>query len=190
MLFVWRCGIDSARCAWRCGTDALTFRFLPINPRAPFFLGDEAGMYLLCLSLYRIVEKLQHQLLTEITFEALRTTKTQFQGLVTGWLRGRLSLRFCPENFNSGDFFLANFQPVASAVRGWLHVRFSSRSCDTTKFEKFASPARANPRLKAKNENTIACLRKLPSTKITINTIKHLIFFSMVSTTRRISQKN
>ena len=22
VLFVWRCGIDLARCAWRCGTDA------------------------------------------------------------------------------------------------------------------------------------------------------------------------
>ena len=43
---------------------------------------------------------------------------------------------------------------------------------------------------KAKNENTIPCLRKLPSTKIKMKTIKNLIFFSMVSTTRRISQKN
>ena len=37
---------------------------------------------------------------------------------------------------------------------------------------------------KAKNENTISCLRKLLSTKITMKTMKHLIFFSMVSTTR------
>ena len=43
---------------------------------------------------------------------------------------------------------------------------------------------------KAKKENTIPCLRKLPSTKITMKTMKHLIFFSMVSTTRRISPKN
>ena len=28
---------------------------------------------------------------------------------VAGWLHGRLSLRFCRENFNSGDFFLAIF---------------------------------------------------------------------------------
>ena len=39
---------------------------------------------------------------------------------------------------------------------------------------------------KAKNENTTPCLRKLPSTKITM---KHLIFLSMASTTRLISQK-
>ena len=43
---------------------------------------------------------------------------------------------------------------------------------------------------KAKNENTIPCLRKLPSTKITMKKMKHLIFVSMVSTTRRVSQKN
>ena len=36
-------------------------------------------------------------------------TKTQFQGLVAGWLHGRLSLRFCLKNFSSGDFFLAIF---------------------------------------------------------------------------------
>ena len=47
-----------------------------------------------------------------------------------------LSLRFCRENFNSGDLFLAIFSPVASQVRGWLHVRFSSRAGDATKFEK------------------------------------------------------
>ena len=45
----------------------------------------------------------------------------------------RLFLRFCRENFNSGDFFLAIFSPVASPVRGWLHVRFSSRAGDATK---------------------------------------------------------
>ena len=33
-----------------------------------------------------------------------------------------LSLRFCRKNFNSGDFFLAIFSPVASQVRGWLHA--------------------------------------------------------------------
>ena len=43
---------------------------------------------------------------------------------------------------------------------------------------------------KAKNENAISCFRKLPSNKITMKTMKHLKFFSMVSTTRRISQKN
>ena len=58
----------------------------------------------------------------------------------------RLFLRFCRENFNSGDFFLAIFSPVASPVRGWLHVRFSSRAGDATKFEKIASPARAKNR--------------------------------------------
>ena len=47
---------------------------------------------------------------------------------------GRLSRRFCRENFNSGDFFLAIFSSVASPVRGWLHVRFSSRAGDATKF--------------------------------------------------------
>ena len=47
-----------------------------------------------------------------------------------------LSLRFCRKNFNSGDFFLAIFSPVALQVRGWLHVRFSSRAGDATKFEK------------------------------------------------------
>ena len=57
-----------------------------------------------------------------------------------------LSLRFCRENFNSGDFFLAIFSPVASQVRGWLYVRFSSRAGDATKFEKIASPARAKNR--------------------------------------------
>ena len=57
-----------------------------------------------------------------------------------------LSLRFCRENFNSGDFFLAIFSPVASQVRGWLEVRFSSRAGDATKFEKIASPARAKNR--------------------------------------------
>ena len=63
-----------------------------------------------------------------------------------GLLHGRLSLRYCRENFNSGDFFLAIFSPVASPVRGWLHVRFSSRARDATKFEKIASPARAKNR--------------------------------------------
>ena len=43
---------------------------------------------------------------------------------------------------------------------------------------------------KAKNEIKIPCLRKLPSTKITTETIKHVKFFNSVSTTRRISQKN
>ena len=57
-----------------------------------------------------------------------------------------LSLRFCRENFNSGDFFLAIFSPVALQVRGWLHVRFSSCAGDATKFEKIASPARAKNR--------------------------------------------
>ena len=57
-----------------------------------------------------------------------------------------LSLRFCGENFNSGDFFLAIFSPVALQVRGWLHVRFSPRAGDATKFEKIASPAQAKNR--------------------------------------------
>ena len=57
-----------------------------------------------------------------------------------------LSLQFCRENFNSGDFFLAIFSPVALQVRGWLHVRFSFRAGDATKFEKIASPARAKNR--------------------------------------------
>ena len=57
-----------------------------------------------------------------------------------------LSLRFCRKNFDSGDFFLAIFSPVASQVRGWLHVRFSSRAGGATKFEKIASPARAKNR--------------------------------------------
>ena len=56
------------------------------------------------------------------------------------------AIRCCRENFNSGDFFLAIFSPVASQVRGWLHVRFSSRAGDATKFEKIASPARAKNR--------------------------------------------
>ena len=38
---------------------------------------------------------------------------------------------------------------------------------------------------KATNENIIPCLRRLPSTKVTMKTVKHLIFFSMVSSTRR-----
>ena len=44
---------------------------------------------------------------------------------------------------------------------------------------------------KAKNENTIPCLRKLPSTKITNydNIMKHLIFFSMISTTTNFVEK-
>ena len=65
---------------------------------------------------------------------------------VAGWLHGQLSLRFCRECFNSGDFFLAIFSPVPSPVQGWLHVRFSSRAGDATKFEKIASPARAKNR--------------------------------------------
>ena len=56
------------------------------------------------------------------------------------------AIRFCRENFNSGDFFLAIFSLVASQVRGWLHGRFSSRAGDATKFEKIASPARAKNR--------------------------------------------
>ena len=43
---------------------------------------------------------------------------------------------------------------------------------------------------KAKNDNTISCFQKLLSTKITMKTMKYLKFFSMVSTKRRISQKN
>ena len=58
-----------------------------------------------------------------------------------------LSLRFCRENFNSGDFFLAIFSPVASQVRGGLQVQFSSCAGDATKFENIASPARAKNRL-------------------------------------------
>ena len=57
-----------------------------------------------------------HQLLTEITVEdtpafreSLHMTETQFQGLVAGWLHGRLSLRFCRKNFSSGDVFLVIF---------------------------------------------------------------------------------
>ena len=65
---------------------------------------------------------------------------------VAGWLHGQLSLRFCRESFNSGDFFRAIFSPVASPVQGWLHVRFSSRAGDVTKFEKIASPALAKNR--------------------------------------------
>ena len=57
-----------------------------------------------------------------------------------------LSLRFCREYFNSGDFFLAIISPVASQVRGWPHVRFSFRAGDSTKFEKIASPAQAKNR--------------------------------------------
>jgi len=37
-----------------------------------------------------------------------------------------------------------------------------------------------------KNQNTMPCLQKLSSTKITMKTIKHLMFFSLVSTTRGI----
>ena len=84
-----------------------------------------------------------HQLLTEIAVEntpvfreLLRMTKTQFQGLVAGWLHWQLYLRLCRENFNSGDFLLAIFSPVPSPGRGWLYVRFSSRTGDATKFEK------------------------------------------------------
>ena len=33
---------------------------------------------------------------------------------------------------------------------------------------------------KAKNQNTMPCLRKLSSTKITMNTMKHLMFLSLV----------
>ena len=32
----------------------------------------------------------------------------------------------------------------------------------------------------AKNQNTMPCLRKLLSTKITMKTMKHLIFFSLI----------
>ena len=39
---------------------------------------------------------------------------------------------------------------------------------------------------KAKDQNTMPCLRKLSSTKITMKTMKHLMFFSLVSTTRGI----
>ena len=89
-----------------------------------------------------------HQLLTEISVvdipafpELLRMTRVSCRVATRA-----LSLRFCRENFNSGDFFLAIFSPVASQVRGWLHVRFSSRAGDATKFEKIASPARAKNR--------------------------------------------
>ena len=39
---------------------------------------------------------------------------------------------------------------------------------------------------KAKNQNTMPCLRKLSSSKITMKTMKHLMLFSLVSTTRGI----
>ena len=39
---------------------------------------------------------------------------------------------------------------------------------------------------KAKNQNTMPWLRKLSSSKITMKTMKHLMFFSLVSTTRGI----
>ena len=39
---------------------------------------------------------------------------------------------------------------------------------------------------KAKNQNTMPCLRKLSSTKIAMKTKKHLMFFSLISTTRGI----
>ena len=39
---------------------------------------------------------------------------------------------------------------------------------------------------KAKNQNTMPCLRKLSSTKITMKTMKHLMFFSLGSTIRGI----
>ena len=39
---------------------------------------------------------------------------------------------------------------------------------------------------KAKNQKTMPCLRKLSSTKITMKTMKHLMFFSLVSTSRGI----
>ena len=38
---------------------------------------------------------------------------------------------------------------------------------------------------KAKNENTIPCLRKPPSTIITLQTMKQLMFCIMVSTEQR-----
>ena len=87
-----------------------------------------------------------HQLLTEISVveipafpELLRMTRLSCMVATRA-----LSLRFCRENFNSGDSFLAIFSPVASQVRRWLHVRFSSCTGDTTKFEKIASPACAS----------------------------------------------
>ena len=46
----------------------------------------------------------------------------------------------------SRDFFPAIFSAVASPVQGWLHLPFSSRASDATKFEKIASPARAKNR--------------------------------------------
>ena len=42
----------------------------------------------------------------------------------------------------------------------------------------------------AKNQNTMPCLRKLSSTKITMKTMKQLMFFSLVSTTRAVAQKH
>ena len=42
--------------------------------------------------------------------------------------------------------FSVIFSAVASPVQGWLHLRFSSRACNATKFEKIASPARAKNR--------------------------------------------
>ena len=59
-----------------------------------------------------------------------------WRGLVAEWLHGRLSLRVYRKNFSSGDFFLAIFSLVTLPVRGWLHVPFSSRAGDATKFEK------------------------------------------------------
>ena len=68
--------------------------------------------------------------------ELLRMTRLSYRVATRA-----LSLRFCRGNFNSGDFFLAIFSPVASQFRGALQVRFSSRAGDATKFEKIASPA-------------------------------------------------
>ena len=62
---------------------------------------------------------------------------------VAGWLHGQLSLRFCRESFNSGDFFPVVFFTcrVASSRVATRAIFISRWQCD--KVWKIASPARA-----------------------------------------------
>ena len=89
-----------------------------------------------------------HQLMTQISVgdtpafrELLWMTRLSCRVATRATISAILSRKF-----QFWRLFSCDFSPVASPVRGWLHVRFSSRAGDATKFEKIASPARAKNR--------------------------------------------
>ena len=87
-----------------------------------------------------------HQLLMEISLAKCSFVASQ------AWAKScRVTTRATIPTILSRKFqfwrvFSCDFSSVASPVRGWLHVRFSSRAGDATKFEKIASPVRAKNR--------------------------------------------